>query len=69
MIAALGSGVPVVVVGWMHKYPETMKLLGVERYSHSFENLSPQALNDSFADLWANRDQVRQTILTHLPAV
>jgi polysaccharide pyruvyl transferase WcaK-like protein len=65
MIAALSLGVPVLVMGWSHKYVEALADFGLERYAADFDDTQTDLAN--LADeLYSNREQLRKDILDHL---
>lgn len=61
IIAALQSRVPVVVIGWAHKYSELLKDVGLEEYG--FEYTQPLSdLHTTLENAWENRAVLRQKI-------
>ncbi|MEO8394535.1 MAG: polysaccharide pyruvyl transferase family protein [Chloroflexota bacterium] len=61
IIAALQSRVPVVVIGWAHKYTELLKDVGLEDYG--FEYTQPlDDLDEILGAAWENRATLSQKI-------
>lgn len=61
-VAALSSGVPVLVIGWHHKYEELLSLYAQERWIISCENCSSEKLIRMFDSFWASKDNERAII-------
>lgn len=64
MVAALGTSVPVMVMGWGHKYGEVMDMFGVGQFTHDF---APMTVTDaelcaSFDRLWEGRTEIRRQL-------
>jgi len=69
IIAALSQGVPVVAVSWQHKYPEVMKLVGLEKYVCDIKNLSFAETYKKINEAWENRETIRANILNRIPYI
>lgn len=69
MVFALSRQVPVMLVGWSHKYAEVMEQFGLGEYAADYSSLSPQGLRESFAHFEKHQEEIRRKIQEHLPAV
>jgi polysaccharide pyruvyl transferase WcaK-like protein len=69
IVASLSLGIPVLAVGWHHKYEAVMRLVGQERYLCSVRSLQPDHLREKFDDLWRSKDRIRQEINAALPGI
>jgi colanic acid/amylovoran biosynthesis protein len=69
MVAALGSAVPPMVIGWSPKYREVMDAFGVGSSCYDFADSSASRLAAAFSDLWAGRAALRERIRSHLADV
>ncbi|OPZ08974.1 MAG: colanic acid biosynthesis protein [candidate division BRC1 bacterium ADurb.BinA292] len=69
MIAALCEEVPLLVVGWGHKYEDTLREFGLAELSIDFSSLKPGDLAAGVGSLLERREQYRLQIRRHLPEV
>jgi colanic acid/amylovoran biosynthesis protein len=69
MIAALGTGVPTMVVGWSHKYREVMREVACEAYVCDFRKADFNSVSTLFNHLWENRHAIRKNIERRLPSL
>ncbi|MCL2446987.1 MAG: Coenzyme F420 hydrogenase/dehydrogenase, beta subunit C-terminal domain [Oscillospiraceae bacterium] len=69
MIAALERQVPVLLIGWSHKYKEVLDMFGLGAQAVDYKELSLAGLNEMFGQAVACLDQTRQSIAAHLPDV
>lgn len=69
MVFALSEQVPVMLVGWSHKYQEVMEQFGLSAYASDYSSLSLAKLVQDFEHFWENRDKIRQSIKENLPGV
>ncbi len=69
MVFALGRQVPVMLIGWGHKYQEVMEQFGLEDYTVDFSQANMQKLSECFASLERDQEQIRAKIARRLPAV
>lgn len=69
MISALTMAVPLLVVGWSHKYREVMAMFQLEQQVMGFEELTAESFYGRFRDLEEQQDEVRAKIASHLPEV
>jgi colanic acid/amylovoran biosynthesis protein len=69
LIAALSSKIPVVAIGWSHKYPELLGLFGIEEYYVDFTELNKMPFFDILKKAWVNRNDNRQVIEKCLPSI
>jgi polysaccharide pyruvyl transferase WcaK-like protein len=59
----------VLVVGWSHKYAEVLTDFELERWAMSYEELDADLLVSRVLELDNMKDDVRTTIMQHLPHV
>lgn len=69
MIGALEKGVPVLLVGWSHKYKEVLDMFGLGGYAVDFSVLELSVLQDRFIEFEAENSNIRAKIGEKLPAV
>jgi colanic acid/amylovoran biosynthesis protein len=69
MVAALAEMVPVLVVGWSHKYGEVLHEVGLDAWALTYDELTPAALDTRIAALLADREAIAATLRTNLPRV
>jgi polysaccharide pyruvyl transferase WcaK-like protein len=68
MISGLALMIPTVVIGWGHKYRETMAYFGLEEYSLDFNDPKID-LTNTVVEILEKNSIVRKQIKTHLPDV
>lgn len=68
MISGLSLCVPTIVIGWGHKYSETMSYFGLEHYSLDFGN-EEISLEELAADILTKSDAIRKKIRSRLPGI
>lgn len=61
-VAALSSGVPVIVAGWHYKYSELLELYGQGRWHVSQSSCTSFKLIKMFDELWNAREEMRNII-------
>ncbi len=69
MVAALGAGIPVTVVGWGHKYAEVMASFGLEDYVLDFREFNSNALFPAIHSSLSNTAMLKKRIESGLTAV
>lgn len=69
MVFALSKQVPVMLIGWSHKYREVMEQFGLEEYAIDYTHMSLAKLISCFEALEQNQDHIRKKLIEHLPAV
>lgn len=62
MIGALQKKVPVLLVGWSHKYQEVLDMFKLGQYAIDFSNLTVESLEKEFENFVANEDVIRKNI-------
>jgi len=67
MVSALRSSVPLLVIGWGHKYREVMEMFGLEPWVLDWKAVSRAKLSDRFAALEQEAVEVRSRIQQNLP--
>lgn len=69
MISALAMEVPVLVIGWSHKYKEVLDMFSLEKWAFGQDKLSQEYLMQRFEELEKEQNQIRTRIKKHLPYV
>jgi colanic acid/amylovoran biosynthesis protein len=69
MVSALATGVPVLVVGWSHKYREVLDMFGLAEWAVPHADLTAAGFRTKMADLLERAPQVAETIENGLPSV
>lgn len=69
MVAALAETVPVLVVGWSHKYGEVLHDVGLDAWALSYDELSPATLDARLDALLDERDDIAGILQATLPGV
>lgn len=69
MIGALEKGVPVLLVGWNHKYKEVLDMFGLGGYAADYSELTADKLWAEFQRLLDNSEEIRAEIAENLPRV
>lgn len=69
MVGALAIGVPVLVLGWSHKYAEVMEQFGLEEWAFDYSEHDPEAFLARARELIDTRAAVSAQILGRLPAI
>lgn len=69
MIGALEKGVPVMLVGWSHKYKEVLDMFGLGGYATDYSELDPDRLWSEFKRLLENSEDIHAKIAENLPRV
>lgn len=69
MIGALEKCVPVLLVGWSHKYKEVLDMFGLGEYAADYSELTAEKLWSEFLRLLENSHGIRAEIAENLPRV
>lgn len=69
MIGALEKGVPVLLVGWSHKYKEVLDMFGLGEYAADYSELTSDKLWAEFQRLLEHSREIRAKIAENLPRV
>ena len=69
MIGALYKKVPVLLIGWSHKYKEVLDMFELGNCSIDFTNLSTEKLILQFEDLIKKEEMIKEKIIRHLDDV
>jgi coenzyme F420-reducing hydrogenase beta subunit len=69
MIGALEKGVPVLLVGWSHKYKEVLDMFDLEEYSVDYKNLHYEDLVERFEKVLDEEDNIKQKIHNNIAEV
>ncbi len=62
MIGALEKKVPVLLIGWSHKYQEVLDMFELGQYAADFSNLDLESLQKSFETFVADEAKIRQKL-------
>lgn len=62
MIGALQKKVPVLLIGWSHKYKEVLDMFGLGSYAIDYSKLNSQVLTAEFESFEQNLDNIRSDI-------
>jgi polysaccharide pyruvyl transferase WcaK-like protein len=68
-VFALSSCVPAVALGWAHKYPELMKLVGLDGNALIHTDFAEARVRRLLDEAWKVRAQSKATIREHLPQI
>jgi len=68
MISGLSLSIPTIVIGWSHKYHETMQSFNLSQYVFDI-NASTPNLSKSIADMLENAFAIKKEIVNRLPEV
>jgi polysaccharide pyruvyl transferase WcaK-like protein len=69
MVSGLAMGVPLMLVGWSHKYAEVLEAFDLEMFALDYADLSPDRLRCLFGRLEREEEEVRDRIRGVLPSV
>lgn len=69
MIGALEKCVPVLLVGWSHKYKEVLDMFGLGGYAADYSELTAERLRTEFRRVLENSSAIRAKIAENLPRV
>lgn len=69
MVFALSEQVPVMLVGWSHKYQEVMEQFGLGGYAADYSKLSLEGLITEFGIFLEHQEEIRCQIKEKLPGV
>lgn len=69
IIAALSLGIPVLALGWHHKYKGVLQLFHQDEYLLDVNSMDLHQAESKFETLWKNRVKVRSEILSHIESV
>lgn len=68
-VAALSSGVPLMVIGWHYKYEELLQCYGQQEWMLLQDHCDGDQLIAMFDRLWSRRDSLRREIQDRYPVV
>ncbi|MFP3153708.1 Coenzyme F420 hydrogenase/dehydrogenase, beta subunit C-terminal domain [Lachnospiraceae bacterium ZAX-1] len=69
MIGALEKKVPVLLIGWSHKYQEVLDMFGLGQYAIDFSNLNLDALKKEFDHFLTHEVEIKNCMETHYETV
>lgn len=69
MIGALEKCVPVLLIGWSHKYKEVLDMFSLGEYAADYSSLELSSLWDKFISFSSEFDSIRTQIVQQLPEV
>ena len=67
LVFALSQGVPVLAIGWSHKYRELLSQFDAERYVVDHDNLDVGEVFSIVSDAWLQKEKTRKRILDTIP--
>ena len=69
LVFALASGVPAVALGWAHKYPELMRLVGLEGNALIHTEFDEKQVVSMLDTAWERRSEHKAAIAERLPGI
>jgi polysaccharide pyruvyl transferase WcaK-like protein len=69
LVAALSCRVPVVALGWSHKYAELLRPFDMNEYVLNGEQISGADLGELVGEAFEKRDELRARLAERLPAI
>ena len=69
LVFALGSGIPVVALGWTHKYGELMRNVGLDDFFLDLQNMDEKTVLDMIERAWAAREKSRGILSDSIPRI
>lgn len=69
MVFALSKGVPVLLIGWSHKYEEVLAQFGLSSYAVDYASLRLGMLKREFGQLMGRQEEIRKKIKENFPSV
>lgn len=69
LVTALSEGVVPLVIGWSHKYAETLEDFSLSELCMDYEQLGMDVIFDKLSSVIADRQKYRKVILEHFPKV
>jgi polysaccharide pyruvyl transferase WcaK-like protein len=67
LVFALSAGVPLIGLGWAHKYDGLLRQFGLQEYFCHYSQVAESTLSDLVDRAWDARDSIAYTIQTTLP--
>ncbi len=65
MVGALEKEVPVLLIGWSHKYQEVLDFFELGTYAADYSQLKPKALREAFCSFRDQEDEIRRKLREH----
>lgn len=69
IVFSLSLGVPVVAIGWAHKYVELMSHFGLEEYVLDYTHASTDLIERITKKIWLNREEIVKKLKTEVKSV
>lgn len=69
MVFALSKQVPVMLIGWSHKYEEVLRFFGLRQYAADYSQLNLEGLKQNFSVFLHDQEKIRGKIQNSLPYV
>lgn len=69
IVASLSLGIPLLAIGWHHKYEEVLDLFGQKENLCNIKELSLEKLVERYETLWKNREEVAREIESYYPEI
>lgn len=67
VVASLSMRVPVMVLGWAHKYLELMRMVGQEDHVLDYKDAGYEDLKARLDEKWPKREEIRQKLEIRVP--
>lgn len=69
LVFGLSSGIPVMALGWSHKYVELLMGFGLKDYICNLDQLDKGVVTKKLDTIWADRENIKKKIITVLPGI
>ncbi len=69
MIFSLILKIPVIVIGWSHKYKEVLNQYGFDEYVFDYKNLDPDTIREAIEKMDANYEETLNLLARKLPEI
>jgi len=68
-IFALGMGIPVLPIGYLHKTRGTFEMLGLDEWVVDIGTVTSESLLDRYQQFWFRKDEIKRAIQSILPEI
>jgi len=69
LVLALASKIPVVALGWAHKYGELMRNVGLKDFFLDLKNLDEGTVLDLIEKAWTRREKSKEILSERIPLI
>lgn len=69
LVFALGSKVPVVALGWTHKYGELVRNVGLDEYFLDLKSMDEEKIMDLIERAWTTREKNKEILSESIPRI